>query len=437
MRIPLKVEKIGINGEGIAYYQKKPVFVEGVLAGEEILADITQQEKKYYLARLRKIFRTSDSRQKPKCHYFETCGACSLMHSDYAYQLEIKKELVKEALWKYAHIELKDIPILENNEVFGYRNCAKIPLGIYRGKLVSGMYATGSHHFVPINQCIVHEEEIERIRQQVLAILNRHHISLYNRKTKQGVSSLFIRTIQGNAQICLIGGEDIYPESLWDELASITSIQSVYYSKNTERKKVSFFGKKLIHKRKEKGIRVEVEGLKVTLSPRSFFQLNTLQAIRLYRLAASFLEGKKRKKMMELYSGIGLMSFFMHDKAEEIIGVEIIEDAVKDANQNAKNNGIRNVHFLCGDAGEVLEKEAKKETIDTLIVDPPRTGMDERMLSAIERSKVKEILYISCNPATLAKNLSILKNYRIQRIEAVDIFSQTAHVETIALLQRR
>lgn len=436
----VRIEKMGINGEGIGYINKKPVFVPGALVEEEVDIEVVQQFKTYAIGKMKRVAVFSKHRVKPKCYVQGRCQACSLMTADADAQLEYKRDLLKQSLIKYAQINPRLIePMVGGEQSFGYRNQCKLPIVKNKetGVLESGMYIPNSNYFLPIEHCIIHEPDIESMRKQIMKVLNTYKLRTYDYHQKRGIRTLIIRGFEGAFQVTLVTGEDKLPESMIEELMALPGMVSLWQSIHTIKKTPDIFGKKMILLGGESRLPFVFDGLKLQVSPRSFFQLNTEQAKKLYHTILEMVKGPK-DLIVEAYSGIGAISLYLKDQAKEIIGIESIKDAVVNAAQNAKMNQADNVRFICADAGEKLTYIAKKRKLDMVIVDPPRTGLDDVMLECLIRSKVKEIIYVSCNPATLGKNLDVLCNYyKVERIVPIDMFPNTQHVETVVLMSRK
>ncbi len=433
------IERMGINGEGIGYVNRKPVFVEGVLPQEEAEIEIVERMKTYSTGKVKKILKFSEERVKPKCFVQKQCGACPLMIANAKCQREAKAANLRQALIRYAHVNPRLIQeLLPSKDVFGYRNQCKLPFAMNEQReLVTGMYRPNSNYFVEVEHCLIHSPEVEAIRREVLRVLNQFHCKAYDYHQKRGFRSLIIRSIDQQAQVTLVCGDEELPAALIEELMQIKGVVSLWQSVNTQKKTPEIFGSKMILLAGERTLQVSFGKLQLQLSPRSFFQLNTQQALRLYEAAGKLLKGHYGL-MVEAYSGVGGISLMLKDKADEIIGIESIKDAVVNANLNAKLNHAEHVSFVCADAADKLVYLSKKRSIDLLVVDPPRTGLDDEMLACILRSKIKEILYISCNPATLGKNLAALQErYEVKVVQPVDMFPNTAHVESVVLMSRR
>ncbi|ANU68767.1 23S rRNA (uracil-5-)-methyltransferase RumA [Erysipelotrichaceae bacterium I46] len=432
------IKKTGINGEGIGYIDRMPVFVPQALIGEEVEIRIVDKQKRYATAELLRVVKSSKNRIRPKCFIQNTCGACPLMIARYPAQLEYKQDLLKQSLIKYAQIDPRKVARVKASEdVFGYRNQFKLPCAMEEGRLVSGLFMPNSNYFIDVKKCSIHEDGLERVRMDIMHVLNTHGCVSYNPHDKKGIRNLVVRGFDNRYQCTIVTGNDELDERLVSDLMRIKGLTSLWQSIHTIKKTPEVFGNKMMHLAGETSLSMELDGLKLRISPRSFFQLNSKQAVQLYRTIASMVK-ENNELIVEAYSGIGAISLYLKDKAKEIIGIESIKDAVVNANQNAALNGCEHVSFLCDDAANKLTYLSKKRSIDVLVVDPPRSGLDDAMLECILRSKIKNIIYVSCNPATLGKNLAVLSSrYNVDRIQPIDIFPHTPHVETVVLLSQQ
>ena len=425
---------MGINGEGIGYLNRMPVFCDGVLPGETAEVEIIEQKNTYAKAKLIRLYTRSEQRRKPFCMYHKECGGCALMHVRNEYQHECKKQLLEEALFKYGNVKRHFVRRLrEGEKTSGYRNQCKLPVAEIDGKLVSGMYKPGTNHFTEIPSCLIHDPKVEEVRKAVLSVLNRHHLKAYDKKEQTGIRYLIIRVLEDQAQCTLITGKDTISRSCVDDLMKIPYMTSLFQSVNTETKGAAFFGSKSQLLAGSETIDVRINDIVLSLSPESFFQLNFDQALKLYETAVSKID--PCGYLVEAYCGVGAMSLMAADKAEQIVGIEYVKDAVKNAKHNAERNNITNADFICADAGDGLYKAARTKDVDILLADPPRSGMDEKMIEAILRTQPKKIIYISCNPATLAKNIRSLKQqYQVQTVIPFDLFPNTPHIESLCVL---
>lgn len=432
----IKFVKMGINGEGIGYSNRMPVFCDGVLPGETAEVEVTEENRTYARAKLRKLLTRSYDRVRPLCPYQRECGGCALMTLKREKQKEYKKQLLEEALFKYGNVKRHFVREVHESDHFeGYRNQCKLPLRSENGKIVSGMYKTGTNHFLTVEECAIHDPLLENTRKQVLDVLNRHEYRAYDKKTKSGMRSLVMRVMDEKVQCTLITGHDKFTASFVEDVMKIKAVASLFQSVNTETKGTGFFGSKTVCLAGEKELPLKVGDIELRLSPQSFFQLNKEQAEKMYEMAVSKVD--PCSLLVEAYCGIGAMSLMASNKAEHVIGIEYIQDAVDNAAKNAELNGINNCEFICADAADGLYKAARTQEVDVLLADPPRSGMDDRMIEAVLKVLPKKIIYISCNPATLARNLKALKqNYQVQTVIPYDLFPHTPHVESITVLTR-
>lgn len=432
----LEIVKAGINGEGIAFFKRKPVFIEGCFPDEVVDADLID-EGRHYKGRLKTVLKKSPDRIRSVCSYADKCGACALMGLKYDGQLAIKMQLLENALYKYAEYEGKIEGIVKSDDVYGYRNKCNLPIISYNGKLVNALYKQGSNHPCLITTCFIHEESVEEIRRKILDVLNRYKLQAYDRREKKGMRQLIVRAFDKGAQAVLVTGNDTLKENVIADLKKIKGLKSLFQGINTVRDPIRMMPEKLRPLFGKEKIEVKSLNYELELSPQAFFQLNHKQAEQIYKDAAALIK-EKQKLIIEGYCGIGTISLAMHDKAEKIIGIEIIEKAIKDAKDNAKKNKVENVEFRCGDAAKEIRKIVEKEKADVIVVDPPRTGLDDELLKTLLKSKAKQIIYISCNPSTLGKDLYILKKeYEIHLVRGYDMFPNTPLVETLVELVRR
>ena len=419
------IKKWGINGEGIGYIGKKPVFIENTIPSEVVGFHITKEEKHYCIGKLEEIFTPSSSRRYPFCPIWQECGGCPSMHVKYKGQAKMKQTLIKQALKKYANYTGKIEPIIKNENPLGYRNSCKLPLQKVDGKWIAGMYQRDSHNFVGIKRCYVHTKILEQVRQEVIRILNEYEV--------EGCYSLVMKEFQGRVQIIIVTGKVELPKDLIQEWSALELVVSIVQNIKEENNH-DLFGKQFYPLFGEQIMSLEINGLNLELLPTSFFQLNTLQAQKMYQWVHNHVESSNT--IVEAYCGIGAIGLGVSSKACKLIGIEYNPEAVENAQRNAQKNGINNATFIAGDAGTVLEELSIP--IDTLIVDPPRSGLDETMIAAILQKEPKHIIYVSCNPSTLSKNVSVLqKKYSIEVVQPFDIFSQTALVECAVVLRKK
>lgn len=432
----VKTVKMGINGEGIAYLGHKPVFVSGAFPAETAEIRIIENNERYAKAEAVSVCVPSPARREPLCRHADICGACSLIAMRHEDQCRWKKSLLEEALQKYGNVSGDLVRGMHTNGIeTGYRTQCKLPVQMSHGVLTTGLYSAGTNHFHPFDSCPVHDPMLEKVRTEVLRVLNEAHMKDFDAVTGTGIRYLVLRTLQGKSQCTLVTGRDVIPPSAVSALMGIEGMTSVFQSINTERKGTDIFGSSLRLLAGEDTMEVMLENIRLALSPRSFFQLNAVEAAELYRMAVSKID--PCRTLVEAYCGVGAMSLMAAGMAEHVIGIESVPEAVENAARNAKINGITNARFLCADAAEGLRAVLREQEVDTLLADPPRSGMDSTMIDTILSSSIRKIIYISCNPATLARNLRALKKeYQVVTVIPYDLFPNTPHVESITVLQR-
>ena len=350
----------------------------------------------------------------------------------------MKLQVLKEALRKYADYTGPIEPLLKNPNPLGYRNACKLPFGKANGKITTGMYQTGSNDYVPVDRCIIHTKKLEKVRNEAGDLLNQFDLPVYSKADPKGLMYLVLKEYDGQVYVILVTTPMELPEKLVNDILSLEDVAGLWQSvKTPEDPEYELFGSQMIHLGGRMSMELNLKDFKLNLLPRSFFQLNTAQSISLYETVASMIPEHSRL-IVEAYSGVGAISLFVGDKADKVIGIENVEDAVASANENALANGKSNVHFVCADAAAEMKNIAKKEHIDTLIADPPRSGLSSQMRDAILKAGPETFIYVSCNPATLAKDIAHLsREYEIKKVQPVDMFSQTPHIETVVLLKRK
>lgn len=433
------VKKWGINGEGIVFFRKKAVFVPGAIPGETIEYEIAADHPRYAQGKLIRVVGPSPRRRHPLCPRWEECGGCSLMHLDYKGQVRMKEQVLRDTLRKYADYNGPIEPLLKNPDPLAYRNACKMPLGLdEESHPATGMYERGSRNFVPIERCLVHSRKLESVRNRISELVRELDLPVIRNTQKPGYMNLVLKEYNGKVHVILVTSQIEVDPRLVEGIMNLDDVASLWQSvKTPDDPAHELFGKTMRHLAGEETMHLELDGLDLQLLPRSFFQLNTAQAKNIYDLAVEWLPGHV-PFMVEAYSGIGAISLKAADRADRIVGIESIQDAVDNANENARANHKDNVSFVCGDAAEELKKILKTQTPQVLVVDPPRTGLDQPMKDALLHSGIETLIYISCNPSTLAKDLHDLKAvYEIIRVKPVDMFSQTPNIETIVKLEHK
>jgi 23S rRNA (uracil1939-C5)-methyltransferase len=434
------IKRIGINGEGVGYYKRKAVFVPGALPEEVVKAKAVRVMPTYISAELVQIEKTSRHRKKPECPVYDTCGGCQLQHMDYEGQLAAKEELVREAFHRYVGddpIPLR--PILGMDEPWGYRNKAQLQVGYAQGKLITGLYSAGTHRLVDISGCPIQHPVINEVVRKVADIAASLNIPVYREKTRKGLLRTIVARVArhtGEVQLTLITAAPGLPDKdrliarIREELPMVKTI-----AQNVNRSSSPLvFGEETTVLWGREHIREALGGLPFDLSPRSFFQLNPEQTVKLYEAVAEAADLQGDELVVDAYCGTGTIALWLAPHAAEVRGIETVAEAVADARRNAEIAGFSNVRFFAGRAENLLPQwVAQGIRPDVVVADPPRTGCDAALLKAIIRSRPRRMVYVSCNPATLAKDCKILLDggFRLEWVQPVDMFPQTAHVECI------
>ena len=433
----LEIKKIGINGEGIAYQDKKPIFIPGVFPGELVEIKEEKKEKNYTHAKVSRILKKSPFRIKSQCVHNAECDACPLMTLTYEKQLVEKNEILRESLYKYAGIRLSgNHKIKPALHPFFYRNSFKLPVKMEKGELATGMYKKGSNHFVSLNRCIVHGEKLENIHQQIIEVLNRFKCKAYDKVTKSGIRTIIARGFDNEYQCTLITGKMKIEDEIIVELMKIDCLVSLYQGVDTRRDTYDLFYERLRLLAGKETIELKLFDFRISLYPQAFFQLNKEVAQDIYSYVANRITPKAN--VVEAYAGVGGISLCVSKNSKKVIAIESSAMSVKNAKEIIKRNNIKNMTYVCGDSAREFSKIAKKEKIHTVIVDPPRSGLSKEMINELLDSKVKEIIYISCNYSTLGKNLKeLLTQFSVQDIQGFDMFPHTPLVETVVTLKRK
>ncbi len=432
----VKIEKTGINGEGIAYIDRQPIFIDGVLPYEIVEIQLIESKEKYHKAQVLRIVKPSPFRIEAPCSVQAACGGCALMIASVPHQEKLKFDNLKQALKKYMgefdHRLIK--PLVSNPKPLGYRNMLKLPIRKEKGILVSGLYSANTNHFVKADHCLIHSDVLEDMKNAVLTCLNEHQMEAFSFDTLLGLRYIILRGFDVQFQLTLVVGDTVIEEALITDLMKIPGLVSIYVSVNTDRHSHDPFGNILIHKSGLKTIPVFLNGLHYELSPTAFFQLNTIQASAIFTQLVQLI--KADDVVLDAYCGVGAMSLPLALKAKKVIGLEINKEAVKAALENAEINHIENVDFSHGDVQKILPLILKSEKITTLVMDPPRSGLSEHMIQTLIDSRIPHLIYVSCNPSTLAKNLSELKKtYSIVSLTPYDLFTQSPLLEVVADLR--
>ena len=441
--IEVTIDATGYEGEGIAHVDGIPVFVRYAAEGDRLMIRIVKTNKKFAFGIVDKILEPSEDRVNPACASFGKCGGCAMMHVTYEKQLQVKKNTVLNNLRKIAHLGADDYIFDEliGSEQYNYRNKAQFPLSVENGKAFYGFYAPGSHRVVKCGECSIQNKKINDVVKATLEYINENSVSVYDEKAKTGfLRHVFVRTSEnGDFVLTLVtNGEKELPqkEKLVEKLKALGGLKGVVQNINTRSDNIIMGDKNVLIFGNEK-LTMNLSDLKFNVSPNSFFQVNINQTEKLYKKALDYAGLTGNETVFDLYCGVGSISLFLAQSAKMVYGVEIVEDAVENAKANAELNKIENAKFFCGDCPKIVkELVANGVGADVVIVDPPRKGCDDSLLDLIKTISPKKVVYVSCNSATLARDVDILSQYgyKLKKLSAVDMFPQTAHVECVALL---
>ena len=439
----LDIKRLGINGEGIGYYKKQAIFVNDALPKENVLVKITKTFKGYALAELLEIKTPSPNRVVPFCPYYTKCGGCSLQHVDYKTQGELKRDILMESITRYTKLNPRSFevkPTILMNKPYNYR--AKVSLPIKNGihGTVFGLYAPNSEKFIRIKNCGVQNEQINAIMEEVTKALDKLAITAYDGKSKKGhVRYVVCRSSEytNEVQVTFILAKELKNISeLAKEVMKNKAIVSVYYSINNDTDDVSIFGDNLVKVDGKDCIVEKIGDYYYNLLPNSFFQLNPTQAKVLYDEVKKAAKLSFKENVLDAFCGVGSIGIYLAKWSKEVVGVESNKQAILNAKENAEKNKIKNIRFIEGNATNVLPYLVKDNFIpDVMVFDPPRTGMTPEIKQAIIKSLPKRIVYVSCNPASLAKDLAVLtEKYDVKYIQPIDMFPFSSHVECVCTL---
>lgn len=440
----LDIKRLGINGEGIGFYNKLAIFIDGAIPGEGHEISITKCDAKMAFGKSLNIKRVSPARKEAECEYYSSCGGCSVMHIKYDDMLKYKRDLVIEALNRYTRLDTRSFeikPTVESEYKFGYRNKSQLPIKKFEETSVC-MIKAKTNDLVPVSECKVTHPLINKLNKEIMKIVDELGISSYLYKFHRGVLKyLVIRVNKNNeALVCLVCYEKNNKiKELAKRIMSLEGVKGVYENFNDSKKQGVIFGNLTNHLEGEKYIIETLGKVKYQIYPTTFFQLNSYQAEKMYDIVLKACKLSLKETVMDAYCGVGSIGLYLAKMAKEVIGIEYNKESILAAEENARLNKISNAKFYQGDATQLLPKMIKDgKVFDIVVCDPPRVGLGNDFIEAILKSNVKKIVYVSCNPATLAKDLEILREkYNINSITPIDMFPQTPLVETVVSLVLR
>lgn len=443
--IKLKIESVSSLGSGVGHYENMAVFVANTAPGDEIIAHVIKVKSTYAVAKIKEIITPSPDRIKQDCSCFERCGGCAYRHISYESEKKIKYDKVRDSLKRIGHLDIVPDEIIGAEDVCRYRNKAQYPVGLdVTGNVVSGFYSPKSHRICDCTDCLLQPEAFREITDCIRRFISDCSVSVYDSESGKGLlRHIYIRRAYRTAEtmVCLVINGRRIPEK--DRLVSSlleadANIKTVLLSVNTEKTNV-ILGKECICLFGDGYITDILCGKKVRISPLSFYQVNTAQTERLYEKAREYACLTGSETLLDLYCGAGTVGLSMSDNVKKLIGVEVCPEAVEDAKFNARLNGIENAEFICDDA-EGAAKTLFDRGIrpDVIVLDPPRKGCGRDVLVTAAKMKPERIVYISCDPATLARDCEIFGElgYEMKKATPVDLFPRTVHVESVVLLNK-
>lgn len=437
-------EDLTHDGAAVAKVDGYPIFVPQGLTNEKALIRIVKLNKGYGFGKLIEIIEASPQRVEAPCPIYRQCGGCQLQHLSYEGQLEAKHKQVSDVMKRIGKLENVVIhPVIGMDNPWHYRNKGQIPVGENDGKLIGGFYANRSHRIIEMEHCLIQNEVNNELVNKVIEIANRFDVKAYNEETHKGIlRHVMVRVgkVTNEKMIVLVTRTKDFPnkekivQTILEEIPEVDSLVQNINSKKTN----VIFGDETITLAKSPVIYDYIGDIKFAISARSFYQVNPEQTKVLYTKALEYAQLTGEEKVIDAYCGIGTISLFLAQKAKSVFGVEIVPEAIEDAKNNAKLNGITNAQFAVGAAEDVITKWYEEgNSADVLVVDPPRKGCDESLLNTIIEMKPKRVVYVSCNAATLARDLRILEDggYQTKEIQPVDMFPHTTHCEVVTWLE--
>lgn len=441
----VKIEAVSSDGNGVAHIDGFAIFIPQTAEGDEVKILVVKVQKRFAYGKVLEIINPSPMRQEVDCKHYKRCGGCQIRHIKYEAQLEIKKNIIENAMRRIGGFEdfcVDGITGMEKPE--RYRNKMVFPVGVADDKNVCGFYAQRSHDIIPLDDCSIGDAINKEINSAVIEYMNENNVSAYDEANHSGiVRRVFTRKSFSTGEIMVVISANTkklpQSEKLIEKLRKISDkIVSIILNINMKRNNLVITEENITLWGEDR-ISDTLGGVKFMISPQSFFQVNPVQTEKLYSKALEYAQFDDSMSVMDIYCGIGTISLCSAKRAKSVIGVEIVEKAIVDAKENAEINGITNAEFYADSAENIVPTLIENgETPDVVILDPPRKGSDEATLSAIVKAQPQRIVYVSCNPATLARDARFLADngYTVTHSHAFDLFPHTTHVETVVLMSR-
>lgn len=440
----LDIKRLGINGEGIGFYNRKAVFVKNAIPGEGVNVEITKDLKNMTYAKALEWKKVSPDRVEPRCEYYEKCGACQVMHIKNEKMREFKREAIVEAISRYTTLNPKQFeikPTITMDNPWFYRNKSTLNIRKTNGKNVIAMIEENSNRTFAVDTCMVQDDKINKINRRIIALSNemeiksfgdknyswRYLITRVSKKTRESLVTLVVKYFDDEIKEF---AKSIVAKGLCD---------SLYININKDERTHEIFGKETIHFGGKEYITETIDKYEYRIYPTTFFQLNTKQTEVLYEETKKALKLSHKETVLDAFCGVGTIAIYIANLAKEVIGIEYNKESIEAAKINAEINKVKNASFYQGNVIKLLPEMVKNgKKFDALVFDPPRTGLGEETIKAALAAKPKRIVYVSCNPATFAKDLNLLANdYKVRYIQPVDMFPQTSLVEVVALLDAK